>query len=74
MSLYDALKKLKSLGDLTDDKIEYKWSQNIDAQLYYVFWILTDTNSESYVYLINQTDLGVYEATGADEQGRYLIN
>ncbi|HYE69688.1 MAG TPA: hypothetical protein VEA58_13810 [Anaerovoracaceae bacterium] len=74
VSLYDALKKLKSLGDLTDYKIEYKWSQNIDAHLYYVFWILNDTNSESYVYLINQTDLGVYEATGADEQGRYLLN
>lgn len=74
VSLYEALKKLKSLGDLTDYTIEYKWSQNIDAQLYYVFWILTDTESESYVYLINQADLGVYEATGADEQGRYLIN
>jgi len=73
VSLYDALKKLKSLGDLTDYRIEYKWSQNIDAKLYYVFWILTDT-SESYVYLISQTDLGVYEATGADEQGRYLIH
>ena len=28
----------------------------------------------SYVYLISQTDLGVYEATGADEQGRYILN
>jgi len=74
VSLYDALKKLKGLGDLTDYTIEYKWSQNIDGKLYYVFWILTDTNSESYVYLISQMDLEVYEAIGADEQGRYLIN
>lgn len=74
VSLYDALKKLNSLGDLTDYTVEYKWSQNIDAKLYYVFWILTDSDSESYVYLISQTDLEVYEATGADEQGRYILN
>ncbi len=74
VSLHDALKKLKSLGDLTNYTIEYKWSQNIDGKLYYVFWILADTDSESYVYLISQTDLEVYEATGSDEQGRYLIN